>query len=114
MKKIADISHHDHPINWDITRQELEFVIFRSSIGKTGKDERYLRYTSECGTTGTKDNGYKLYNQPRMKDSMEFKRTISQIEEYNVFPYCGVYLTHQLGNQNVYYISFGERIRAGR
>lgn len=30
-------------------RQELEFVIFRSSIGKTGKDERYLRYTSECG-----------------------------------------------------------------
>jgi GH25 family lysozyme M1 (1,4-beta-N-acetylmuramidase) len=49
MKKIADISHHDHPINWDITRQELEFVIFRSSIGKDGKDERYLRYTSECG-----------------------------------------------------------------
>ena len=65
-------------------------------------------------TTGTEDNGYKLYNQPRMKDSMEFKRDISQIEEYNIFPYCGVYLIHQLGDQNVYYISFDERIRAGR
>ena len=49
IKKIADISHHDHPINWDVARQELEFVIFQSSIGKSGKDKKYLQYTSECG-----------------------------------------------------------------
>lgn len=49
MKQIADISHHDHPINWDLMRPALDLVIFRASIGKDGKDKKYLQYTAECG-----------------------------------------------------------------
>lgn len=49
MKKIADISEHDHPIDWNITREELDLVIFRSSIGKSTMDKKYLKYANKCG-----------------------------------------------------------------
>lgn len=62
-------------------------------------------------TSGTKQNGYKLYNQPNMRDVMEFKRIIPKIEEYSIYPYCGLYLIHSLDGKDVHYISFDERIR---
>jgi hypothetical protein len=61
--------------------------------------------------SATKETGYKLYNQPRMKDCKEYKRDISQIEEYNVYPYCGIYKIKPTNVLGVYYISFDDRIR---
>lgn len=45
--KIADISQHNHPIDWNIARKELELIIFRASIGTTG-DKKYLEYAYNC------------------------------------------------------------------
>lgn len=46
MKKIADISQHDHPIDWNLARIELDLVIFRASIGTT-IDKYYIQYAKE-------------------------------------------------------------------
>lgn len=45
---IADISHHDGDIDWDVARTELDMVIFRSSIGLK-PDTRYAEYANACG-----------------------------------------------------------------
>ena len=47
MKRIADISHHDHTINWELARKELDFVILRASAGDV-KDTKYLQNALEC------------------------------------------------------------------
>lgn len=47
-KKIADISHNQGDIDWNLARKELDFVIFRASKGDYA-DNRYLEYTSQCG-----------------------------------------------------------------
>lgn len=46
--KIADISHYQGDINWELARKELELIIFRASVG-SNKDKNYLSYTAECG-----------------------------------------------------------------
>lgn len=48
MAKIADISHYQGAIDWTKARQELEYVIFRASVGSNA-DKRYLEYTRDCG-----------------------------------------------------------------
>ena len=47
-KKIADISVYQGKIDWTQARKELEFVIFRASVGMK-KDANYLGYAQECG-----------------------------------------------------------------
>lgn len=47
MKKIVDISHYQETINWSLARPEIEFVIFRASIGQK-IDQKYLQYSREC------------------------------------------------------------------
>lgn len=59
----------------------------------------------------TKETGYKLYNQYKERDRKEYKRPISQIEEYSIYPYCGIYKIKPTNVSGVYYISFDERIR---
>lgn len=46
--KIADISHYQGTINWDKAREELDFVIFRASVGKA-KDTKYVSNAQKCG-----------------------------------------------------------------
>ena len=48
MGKIADISHYQGNIDWSAARKELDFVIFRASVGSNA-DKKYLEYTAECG-----------------------------------------------------------------
>lgn len=48
MGKIADISHYQGDIDWAVARKELDFVIFRASVGSNA-DKKYLEYTAECG-----------------------------------------------------------------
>lgn len=47
-KKIADISHYDGVINWELARQELAYVIFRASVGSNA-DKKYVANTRDCG-----------------------------------------------------------------
>ena len=47
MGKIADISHYQGEIDWTKARTELDFAIFRTSVG-SNPDKRYLSYTAEC------------------------------------------------------------------
>ena len=46
--KIADISHYQGNIDWAKARKELDYVIFRASVGSNA-DKRYLEYTRDCG-----------------------------------------------------------------
>lgn len=48
MGKIADISHYQGNIDWSKARKELDFVIFRASVGNNA-DKKYPEYTAECG-----------------------------------------------------------------
>jgi len=48
MGKIADISHYQGNIDWSAARKELDFVIFRASVGSNA-DKKYLEYTAACG-----------------------------------------------------------------
>ena len=48
MGKITDISHYQGNIDWSAARKELDFVIFRASVGSNA-DKKYLEYTAECG-----------------------------------------------------------------
>ena len=48
MGKIADISHYQGDIDWKAARKELDFVIFRASVGSNA-DKKYLEYTAACG-----------------------------------------------------------------
>ena len=45
---IADLSHYNGRIDWERARKELEFVIFRSSVGMKA-DNLYGKYSEECG-----------------------------------------------------------------
>ena len=47
--KIADISHYQGVIDWSKARKELDFAIFRASLGSDTKDKKYLYNTAECG-----------------------------------------------------------------
>lgn len=46
--KIADISSYQGTIDWNKARKELEFIIFRASVGMK-PDKNYETYTKECG-----------------------------------------------------------------
>lgn len=46
--RIADISHYQGNIDWSKTRKELDYVIFRASVGSNA-DQKYLEYTRDCG-----------------------------------------------------------------
>lgn len=46
--KIADISHYQGDIDWTQARKELDFIIFRASVG-SNQDKKYLEYTQACG-----------------------------------------------------------------
>lgn len=48
MAKIADISHYQDTVDWDLARRELDYVIFRASIGLKA-DNLYVQYANECG-----------------------------------------------------------------
>ena len=45
--KIADISHYQGDINWDLVRQELGLCIFRASVGQN-KDSKYIDNAKNC------------------------------------------------------------------
>ena len=45
--KIADISHYQGDINWDLARQELGLCIFRASVGQN-KDSKYIDNAKNC------------------------------------------------------------------
>lgn len=45
---IADISHYQGEINWELARKDLRLCIFRASIGYN-KDDKYLSYAKNCG-----------------------------------------------------------------
>lgn len=46
--KIADISTYQGNINWERARKELDFVIFRSSVGSK-QDNKYIFNAMNCG-----------------------------------------------------------------
>lgn len=46
--KIADISHYQGDIDWNLARQELELCIFRASVGSS-KDNKYIENAKNCG-----------------------------------------------------------------
>ena len=46
--KISDISAWQGNIDWNKARKELDFVIFRASVGNL-KDTRYVEYANNCG-----------------------------------------------------------------
>lgn len=46
--KIADISHYEGKIDWELARKELDLVIFRASVGLDA-DNKYAQYAAECG-----------------------------------------------------------------
>lgn len=45
--KIADISHYQGDINWDLARRELGLCIFRASVGQN-KDSKYIDNAKNC------------------------------------------------------------------
>ena len=46
--KIADISVYQGNINWELARKELDFVIFRASVGNNA-DTKYIKNATGCG-----------------------------------------------------------------
>lgn len=83
LKRIADISHWNEDINWDLAREELDFVIFRASAGFI-KDRKYIYNTTNCGLPYGVYHYVKASNAKEAKEEAQFFLNI--IKETNTSP----------------------------
>ena len=68
---IADISVYQGNINWKLARKELDFVIFRASVGNN-IDKKYIKNATECGVPFGVYHYFKAGTAEEAKKEAEF------------------------------------------
>lgn len=90
MGKIADISYWQGNINWDKARKELDFVIFRASIGEK-IDAKFLEYTRTCGLPFGVYHFVKASNKDEaIKEAKWFVKCANQAEKKPLIYYADI------------------------
>ncbi len=85
--KIADISVYQGNIDWEIARKELDFVIFRASVGNK-KDTKYVHNAKNCGIPFGVYHFYKAGTAAEAEKETKFFYECAHQEELEPLFYC--------------------------